>query len=87
MRRRALQSRAMVDFVIERWHLDPGPGDQAPAHVHHRSEEAFCVLPGQLDVRYGSETRRLTEGEHLVIPASMVHTFATVGDQPARIPS
>ena len=75
----------MADFVIERWDLDPGPGDQAPAHVHHGSEEAFCVLSGQLDVRYGSETRRLKEGDHLVVPAGTVHTFATVGDQPARI--
>jgi quercetin dioxygenase-like cupin family protein len=85
MRRHAVQSRTVADFVIERWDLDPYPGDQAPAHVHFGSQEAFCVLSGQLDVRYGAETRRLIEGEHLVIPAGIVHTFATVGDQPARI--
>ena len=75
----------MADFVIERWDLDPYPGDQAPPHVHYGSQEAFCVLSGQLDVRYGAETRRLAEGDYVVIPAGTVHTFATVGGRPSRI--
>ena len=75
----------MADFVIERWDLEPYPGDQAPPHVHYGSQEAFCVLSGKLDVRHGTETRRLAEGDYLVIPAGTVHTFATVGPQPSRI--
>ena len=48
----------MGDFVIRRWELEPCPGDQAPPHVHHRSDEAFCVVEGLLDVRLGDERRR-----------------------------
>jgi quercetin dioxygenase-like cupin family protein len=73
------------DFVVRRWELDPYPGDQAPRHVHHGSDEAFCVIGGLLDVQLGDERRRLTPGEFLVVPAGTVHTFATVNDTPAVV--
>lgn len=31
----------MADFVLREWNLAPYPGDQAPPHIHHRSDEAF----------------------------------------------
>jgi hypothetical protein len=34
----------MNDFVVERWDLDPFPGDQAPAHVHHDSDSLIRAL-------------------------------------------
>jgi uncharacterized cupin superfamily protein len=75
----------MADFVIRRWDLQAHPGDQAPPHVHHRSDEAFCVLRGELEVLVGSTRHRLAEGDHIVVPAGMVHTFATVGSVGAQI--
>jgi quercetin dioxygenase-like cupin family protein len=66
------------DFVIRTWHLAHYPGDQAPPHVHHQSDEGFVVLRGRLEVLLGSERRILETGEHLTVPAGVVHTFATV---------
>ena len=74
-----------LTFVIRRWELAPCPGDQAPRHVHHSSDEAFCVLEGLLDVQLGDERRRLDRGDFLVVPAGTVHTFATVDDTPAVV--
>jgi mannose-6-phosphate isomerase-like protein (cupin superfamily) len=75
----------MADFVIRRWDLEPYLGDQAPPHVHHRSDEAFCVLRGELEVLVGSTRHGLTEGDHILVPAGTVHTFATVGTAGAQI--
>jgi mannose-6-phosphate isomerase-like protein (cupin superfamily) len=72
-------------FVIRRWDLQPYPGDQAPLHVHHASDEAFCVLEGRLEVQVGDERRALRAGEHVVVPAGTAHTFATVGDEPVSV--
>jgi uncharacterized cupin superfamily protein len=75
----------VADFVIREWNLDPYPGDQAPCHVHHGSDEAFYVLDGELEVLEGDERRILTSGELAFIPAGTTHTFANRGPAPARI--
>jgi uncharacterized cupin superfamily protein len=75
----------MADFVIHRWDLAHYPGDQAPPHVHHASDEAFCVLRGRLEVLLGDERRIIGPGEHLTVPAGTTHTFATVDPDGADI--
>jgi quercetin dioxygenase-like cupin family protein len=75
----------MADFVLREWNLAPYPGDQAPPHIHHGSDEAFIVLGGELEVLIGDERRVLAAGESAVIPAGTVHTFATHGDAGSRI--
>jgi quercetin dioxygenase-like cupin family protein len=74
----------MADFVIREWELEFHAGDQAPPHVHHRSDEAFCVLDGRLEVLLGDVRHVLEPGEHITVPAGTVHTFATV-DGGARV--
>jgi quercetin dioxygenase-like cupin family protein len=73
------------DFVIKEWNLAPYPGDQAPPHVHHRSDEAFYVLDGTLEVLTGDERRILSTGELAFVPAGTVHTFANRGPDASRI--
>lgn len=75
----------MADFVLREWNLAPNPGDQAPPHVHHQSDEAFIVLGGQLEVLMGDERRVLNAGESALIPAGTVHTFATHGSAASRV--
>jgi uncharacterized cupin superfamily protein len=75
----------MADFVIKEWSLAPYPDDQAPPHVHYRSDEAFYVLDGELEVLEGDQRRILTTGELALIPAGTVHTFANRGPATARI--
>jgi len=71
--------------VIREWTLAPYPGDQAPPHVHHESDEAFYVLDGQLEVLEGAHRRTLGAGELAFIGAGTVHTFANRGPADARI--
>jgi mannose-6-phosphate isomerase-like protein (cupin superfamily) len=73
--------RIMTDFVLKRWQLEPFAGDQAPPHIHDASDEAFCVISGNLEVLVGDERRLLHQGDYVEIPAGTVHTFATVGDE------
>jgi quercetin dioxygenase-like cupin family protein len=75
----------VADFVIREWDLAPFPGDQAPPHVHHGSDEAFYVLDGELEVLEGDRRRTLAAGELAFIPAGTVHTFASRGPAGARI--
>ncbi|MBE1488291.1 cupin domain-containing protein [Plantactinospora soyae] len=75
----------MNDFVVRRWDLDHYPGDQAPPHVHHRSDEAFCVLRGRLEVLVGGVRRVLEQGEHVTVPAGTTHTFATIDADGAQV--
>ena len=75
----------MADFVIRRWDLAHHPGDQAPVHVHHASDEAFCVLRGRLEVLVGDERHIVGPGEHITVPAGSVHTFATVDPDGADV--
>jgi uncharacterized cupin superfamily protein len=73
------------DFVLRRWDLEPYPGDQAPPHVHHRSDEAFCVLRGRLEVLIGDTRRVLDQGDYLTVAAGTTHTFATVDTTGAQV--
>ena len=75
----------VADFVVRRWDLRPYPGDQAPPHIHHKGDEAFCVVDGQLEVLCGTTRHRLGAGDYLVVPAGTVHTFATVDGVGARV--
>ena len=75
----------MADFVIKEWNLQPYPGDQAPPHVHHGSDEAFYVLDGTLEVLLGDERRTFGAGELAYVPAGTVHTFANRGPAAARV--
>lgn len=75
----------MSDFVIREWNLSPYPGDQAPLHIHHAGDEGFIVLEGVLDVRDGDTRHVLSAGEFHVVAAGSPHTFATVGDEGARV--
>lgn len=75
----------MADFVLRHWTLVPAPGDQAPPHIHHRSDEGFIVTGGELEVLCGRERRVLAAGESLVVPAGTIHTFGTHGDRPTAM--
>src|SRR5690349_13146376 len=75
----------MSGFVIREWNLSPFPGDMAPLHVHHAGDEGFIVLEGRLEVQDGATRHRLEGGQLHVVKAGSAHTFATVGDEGARV--
>ena len=61
------------------------PGFSPPLHVHHREDEAFWVLAGELTMRCGDRTFRAGPGAFVFLPRDVPHTFVVEGDAPARM--
>jgi quercetin dioxygenase-like cupin family protein len=61
------------------------PGASPPLHVHHREDEAFWVLEGELTIRCGETTTRAPAGSYAFLPRGVPHTFVVEGDAPARL--
>lgn len=51
------------------------PGDGAPPHVHHREDESFFVIEGDMSFVCGDKTFLAKPGAFLHIPKGMVHAF------------
>lgn len=58
----------------------PGP----PMHVHHREDESFYVLEGEMEVTVNGETAMAVAGTFFHIPRGTPHTFKNAGEVPAR---
>jgi quercetin dioxygenase-like cupin family protein len=68
-------------FTVE---VNVGPGNGPPPHVHHREEEQFYVLEGELTFRLGDQTCQVSPGDFVHIPRDTVHTFKN-GAAPAKL--
>ncbi len=58
----------------------PGP----PPHIHHREDEAFFLLEGELELSVGGDVRVVSPGAFVSIPRGTLHTFKNAGTQPAK---
>jgi quercetin dioxygenase-like cupin family protein len=63
--------------------LEPD-GVEAPLHVHHREDEAFWILEGELTFQIGGETIKASPGSYLFGPKDVPHRY-TVDSGPARM--
>jgi quercetin dioxygenase-like cupin family protein len=68
---------ALTDSVVP-------PGGGPPPHVHHREDEAFWVLEGELEVTVGEATFRAGAGSFVRLPKDIQHAYENVGAGPAR---
>ncbi len=68
---------ALTDSVVP-------PGGGPPRHIHHREEEAFWVLEGELEVIVGETTFRAGAGSFVHLPKDIPHAYENVGKNPAR---
>jgi len=68
--------------LLESWIT---PGFSPPLHVHHRDDESFYVLEGELTMKCGDRTFRATAGPFVFLPRDIPHTFVVEGGQPARM--
>lgn len=59
-------------------------GAEAPLHVHHREDEAFWVLEGELTFEVGGETIKASSGSFLFGSRDVPHRY-TVDSGPARM--
>jgi len=59
-------------------------GEEVSLHVHHREDEAFWVVEGELTFQVGDETIKASPGSFLFGPKDVPHGF-TVDSGPARL--
>lgn len=69
------------------WELVVPPGSGPPAHTHHREDEAFYVLSGELmfELEGGSGPQRLGPGGFVFGARDRRHGFRNIGNQPAHL--
>ncbi|GJF27846.1 cupin [Kitasatospora sp. NE20-6] len=61
------------------------PGGGPPPHIHHREDEAFYVLEGEVSLFDGTEKLALGAGSFVHVPRGSVHNFTNVGDEPSKL--
>jgi len=69
------------------WEAVVPPGAGAPPHTHHREDEAFYILSGELLIECEGEAapRRVPAGGFFFGARGRRHSIRNVGDQPARV--
>ncbi|QIN82176.1 cupin domain-containing protein [Rubrobacter tropicus] len=60
------------------------PGGEAPPHVHHREDEAFWMLEGELEVTVGDDTVTASPGSFVRLPRDVPHSYINAASAPAR---
>ena len=60
------------------------PEGEGPLHVHHREDEGFWVLEGELTFEVGEETIKASAGSFVFGPKDVPHRY-TVDSGPAKI--
>ena len=60
------------------------PEGEGPLHVHHREDEGFWVLEGELTFEIGDETIKASPGSFLFGPKDVPHRY-TVDSGPAKL--
>ncbi len=60
------------------------PGAEAPLHVHHRDDEGFWILEGDVTFEVGGGTIEASAGDYVFGPRDIPHRF-TVGDNGCRM--
>jgi mannose-6-phosphate isomerase-like protein (cupin superfamily) len=60
------------------------PETLVPLHVHHRTDEAFYVLEGELSVQIGQRHVKAPAGAMVLVPRGTMHRYANEGSSPAR---
>src|SRR5262249_53287055 len=51
------------------------PGFSPPLHIHHREDESFYVLEGELTMRCGDREFRASAGSFFFLPRDVPHSF------------
>ena len=63
--------------------VDSPAGNGPPPHIHHREDETFYILSGNVEFTTQGKTIRLGPGGSLFAPRNVAHSFRSVG--PAKM--
>jgi len=69
--------------LVEHWSIPPGFA--SPYHTHHREDEAFYVLEGEMAFVCDGKWTRGGPGTYVFGPREIPHGFKVIGDKPARM--
>ncbi len=56
-------------------------GGEAPLHVHHREEECFYMLEGEIIVIFNNQELHVAAGQFVVLPRNVPHTFRLASEE------
>ncbi len=56
-------------------------GNVPPPHIHHREDETFYVLEGEMTFSVGDRTIKATPGTAVFLPRDVVHSFVIESEQ------
>lgn len=60
------------------------PGAEPPPHIHHRTDELYYVLEGELDVLDGERTFTAVAGSMVHIPKGRLHAWRNATTTPVK---
>lgn len=66
-------------------HPSMHPGFATPYHLHHREDEAFYIIEGEVAFILNGQWKRVGPGAYVYGPREIPHGFKIVGDTPARM--
>ena len=69
-------------FVME---ASVPPQGGPPPHIHHRTDEAFYLQEGELEMVVGEDAYLARAGSFVFIPKGTVHRFSNAGTETARM--
>ena len=61
------------------------PGGGATPHIHHREDECFYVVEGEIAFHVDEETVLAGSGSLVYVPRGTVHAYTNTGMAPARV--
>ena len=69
--------------LVENWEMPPGFA--SPYHTHHREDESFYVVQGEVAFVIDGRWQRVGSGAFLFGPRGIPHGFKVIGDKPAHM--
>ena len=63
------------------WEQKARKGNVPPRHMHHREDESFYVLEGEMTFFVGDETIKATPGTLVFAPRDVPHSFTIDSDE------
>src|ERR1700722_12029310 len=69
--------------LMEHWEMPVGFA--SPYHTHHREDESFYVLEGEIAFVCGGKWRKTGPGAFVYGPRKIPHGFKVMGQAPARM--
>jgi len=75
----------MTDGAFSVIEIEQHREGEPPLHIHHREDEAFYVLDGEMTFHVGEEQLHASAGAFVFLPRGVPHSFTVDGTGVARV--